>query len=458
MKIEDEILFGGARGGGKTDAGMVWIVEPVEHPKYRGLVIRRNSDDLNDWIARAKVLYANLGGEYAQREFRFPSGAVIVCGHLADENAYERYQGHEYQRMLIEELTHIPSERLYLKLLGSNRSTVPELRPQLFATTNPGGPGHRWVKARFIDPMIMKKRVYITLDGKQRSFRASERYVDTLPSGQTLTRVFVQSLVDDNPFIVKYDPRYIAYLDSLPADLRAMWRFGEWESGEVEGAYYSQQLAQVRREKRIALVPHDPTIEVETYWDIGVGDSTAIGFVQKTGLEFRFIDYYANEGEGIPHYAKILKEKAKDLGYNYSKHYAPHDIAVKEFGSGATRIETAKKLGIRFQIVERQKFEDGIEAARDIFPFCMFDRVMTEAFVDGLTNYRKKYNQRLGQFTNEPEHDWASHPADMFRYFALVNRGKHTSTSLKVRIRKEQLEREEMQSEREGFNPYKIFQ
>ena len=100
-KIEYEILYGGARGGGKTDVGQVFMLYDKDHPRYRGLVIRKNAGDLNDWISRAKVMYKPTGAMFVQGEIRFPSGATIVLGHLKDENAFEKYQGHEYHKILI---------------------------------------------------------------------------------------------------------------------------------------------------------------------------------------------------------------------------------------------------------------------------------------------------------------------------------------------------------------------
>src|SRR5579859_298948 len=123
-----EILYGGARGGGKTFAGMIWMLEYIDNPRYQGLVIRRNSDDLSDWIQRARHLYHSMGAEIVGNPpmIRFPSGAIIRTGHLKDENAYTKYQGHEYQKMLIEELTQITSESRYVQLIQSCRTTIPE--------------------------------------------------------------------------------------------------------------------------------------------------------------------------------------------------------------------------------------------------------------------------------------------------------------------------------------------
>ncbi len=143
-RTEYEILFGGSRGGGKTDAGLAWLIRWNSIPHYRALVIRRNSDDLRDWVDRAQIFYGTCGGRVVGNppEIRFPSGAKIRTGHLKDDNAYTKYMGHEYHKMLIEELTQIDSELNYLKLIASCRSTDPKLKPQIFSTTNPGGLGH----------------------------------------------------------------------------------------------------------------------------------------------------------------------------------------------------------------------------------------------------------------------------------------------------------------------------
>ena len=127
-------MYGGARGGGKTDCGMAWLLRATEHPDARMLVVRRNADDLADWIDRAHKMYpyAKIVGKPAT--IKFPSGAIIRTGHLKDDQAYTKYQGHEYQRVLIEELTQIPSEESYLKLISSCRSTIQGLEPRIFCT------------------------------------------------------------------------------------------------------------------------------------------------------------------------------------------------------------------------------------------------------------------------------------------------------------------------------------
>jgi hypothetical protein len=127
-----------------TDAGIAWLLRESHNPDLRALILRRNSTDLEDWIDRAWRMYSRLGFNKRGNppEFIGPSGCIFRTGHLADSDSYTKYQGHEYQRILVEELTQIPRERDYLRILSSCRSTIKDLEPRVFATTNPGGTGH----------------------------------------------------------------------------------------------------------------------------------------------------------------------------------------------------------------------------------------------------------------------------------------------------------------------------
>ena len=404
---EKEILFGGARGGGKTDAGQVWLLCHKDNPQYRALVIRRNADDLRDWIDRARTMYSGTGADFVGNpvEIKFPSGAIIRTGHLKDSNAYTKYQGHEYQRMVVEEVTHIAQEGDYEKLLGSCRSTVPDIKPRIFLTTNPDGPGHAWVKERFCcnEP-----------DDKPRTYKDEA-------TGRELARIFISSKIEDNPHLMEADPDYLVFLNSIQDPvLQRQWREGSWEDIPIEGAYYRKQIQEAREEDRITYIPWEESLSVYTFWDLGIGDSTAIWFVQRVGKEIRLIDYYENTGEGFPFYAKVLQDK----GYIYARHYAPHDIQVRELGSGKSRLETAQSLGIRFDIVPNISVEDGINAARTIFSKCWFDEDKCREGIRALSNYRKEFDEKNNCWKNKPLHDWSSHASDAFRYFAVGFRDK----------------------------------
>lgn len=187
----------------------------------------------------------------------------------------------------------------------------------------------------------------------------------------------------------------------------------------VEGAYYGKYIDQLREQKRICYVPYDKNLPVETWWDLGMRDSTAIIFTQRQGAEIRIIDYYENSNEGLLHYAGVLKDK----GYNYSAHYAPHDIAVKELGTGKSRLEQARDLGdglsIYFQVVPNIPLADGIECVRRILPNCFFDEQKTSTLVQYLSEYRKEWDEKLGRWKDKPLHNYTSHAADAARYLAV---------------------------------------
>lgn len=182
------------------------------------------------------------------------------------------------------------------------------------------------------------------------------------------------------------------------------------------GAYYAPQMIYLDKQepKRFQKIPWDPKLPVQTSWDLGVDDSTSIWFSQIYGMEIRLIDYYENSGEGLAHYAKILKEKP----YAYDTHYAPHDINVREFTTGKSRLESARDLGIRFIMVGKHELQDGIEAVRSLLPRCWFDLDNCERGIAGLREYRKDFDEINKVYRNTPLHNWASHPSDAFRTFA----------------------------------------
>lgn len=183
----------------------------------------------------------------------------------------------------------------------------------------------------------------------------------------------------------------------------------------LKGAYYANQIREAEEKGRFASVPFEERLPVHTFWDLGVGDATAIWFMQQTGREFRFIDYYENQGEGLAHYLKTLQDKE----YIYGEHFAPHDIAVREFSTGLSRLQLARDLGINFTIVPQHKLEDGIQAVRSVFRQCWFDKDKCRQGINALKSYTKKYNEVMKCYSDTPEHNWAAHGSDAFRYFAM---------------------------------------
>jgi len=184
----------------------------------------------------------------------------------------------------------------------------------------------------------------------------------------------------------------------------------------IQGAYYAQEMKTATSDGRVTNVPYDPAVGVTTAWDLGIGDSTAIFFAQYVGQEIRIIDYYENSGVGLDHYAKVLSKK----GYHYSEHILPHDVQVKELGTGKSRIETLDALGISdITIAPRLSVDDGIQAARSMIARCWFDEEDCARGIEALRQYRREFDERLKTWRGRPLHDWTSHGADAFRYLAV---------------------------------------
>ena len=183
----------------------------------------------------------------------------------------------------------------------------------------------------------------------------------------------------------------------------------------IRGAYYGKAIAQAEAEKRIGRVPHDPNLLVNTAWDLGVGDATAIWFYQRHRRELRLIDYAEASGAGLDHYARLLQAK----GYAYGEHVLPHDARVQELGSGKTRVETLTSLGIRPRVLNAHRVEDGINAVRLLLPRCWFDAEKCTHGLEALRHYRSEWDDRRQAFRERPLHDWSSHAADAFRYLAM---------------------------------------
>lgn len=194
-----------------------------------------------------------------------------------------------------------------------------------------------------------------------------------------------------------------------------------WEGGYnviVEGAIFAKELAKAQEENRITFVEPLAGIPVQTFWDLGQSDKTAIWFVQIVGMEFRVLDYYENNGEKMPHYIEILAKRA----YLYDEHCLPHDAEHEQLAAQSSikqqllvAIRNNPALGKTVKIVPRiPKKALGIDAARSIFDRCVFDREKTKPGVKCLRNYAFAKDTETGKISKEPKHDVWSNGSDAF--------------------------------------------
>lgn len=187
------------------------------------------------------------------------------------------------------------------------------------------------------------------------------------------------------------------------------------------GAYYAGLIGEAERAGRIGRVPHDPGLKVDTAWDLGIDDYTAIWFFQQAGREVRVIDYYETRGEGLQ---SVARSAIAARPYVYGTHHLPHDVTVRELGAaGRSRLETLDGLGVRpVSVGAAMDPEERINAARLMIPMCWFDGQACAAGLERLRAYRKRWNRGTRSYGG-PLHDDASHAADAFGEFAANRRG-----------------------------------
>jgi hypothetical protein len=200
-------------------------------------------------------------------------------------------------------------------------------------------------------------------------------------------------------------------------------------SAAIHGAYYARQMEQARADGRLRTVPVEPSIPVETWWDIGIGDATAIIFTQSVGREVHVIDYLEGAGQELAYYVRELSRRQ----YIYRTHVLPHDADHRELGSGKTIADQLRSLlrqvgtEAHVRVLPIADIEPGIEAARRLFPRCWFDETRCERLIKALMLYRAKWDDKGQILRRKPDHDhWSSHPADAFRYLATGYREQTT--------------------------------
>ena len=197
--------------------------------------------------------------------------------------------------------------------------------------------------------------------------------------------------------------------DQYEQEFEASW------VANVPGSIFGAEMQKADDEGRITKVPIDPTARVNTAWDLGINDATAIFFYQQIGHAIHVVDYLEQRNEGLPYYVRVLEKK----DYLWGRHYAPHDIEVRELGSGKSRREIAYDLGIDFRVLPMLPVEDGIHNAQVTLPRVYFDYERCKHGIEALRQYHRAYNDRTRAYGATPKRAWSTHGADAFRYMCL---------------------------------------
>lgn len=223
---EYEALYGGAAGGGKSDAIIAEALRQIDNPNYRAIIFRKTYPQCRELIIKSMRIYqaacpdAVYNG--SEHYWRFPSGAKIYFGSMPNAVSYLQYQGLSYSYIAFDELTHFTREE-YEYMISRNRADGAGLRVYIRATANPGGIGHGWVKERF----ITASEPGVPYEVKSQVTDGSGNRVDVSRS-----RIFIPSSVFDNAALLKNDPNYLANLALLPEANRRALLYGDWDSYE----------------------------------------------------------------------------------------------------------------------------------------------------------------------------------------------------------------------------------
>jgi len=195
--------------------------------------------------------------------------------------------------------------------------------------------------------------------------------------------------------------------------------YGASFTAAVPGAFYSGELKHLEAEGRIRPLEIDKNVSVDTAWDLGKTDSTAIWFIQQVGREYRLVDYFESSGLAMHAYVEVLFEKKVQHKWRYGRHYFPADVKQKEWLSERSRIESLSSLGIEPEVVPEHRVMDRINATRRMLDRSLIDPERCARGLEALRNYVREWSIELRDWRASPKHDWASHGADALGIFAI---------------------------------------
>lgn len=268
-------------------------------------------------------------------------------------------------------------------------------------------------------PTVRKpgSEIWVSFNPELESDDTYQRFVVHPPPGTVL----IPTSFRDNPFLSKELKDDIEHMKATDPDGYNNVYEGQCKQ-LVEGAIYKDQIILAQKQDRFTKVPYEAARPVDTFWDLGFGDNVSIWFAQSVGFEFRLIDFISDHLKDLSFYFKELAERP----YAYRTMWLPHDARAKTLAAGGRSIEQqVAAAGYKVKIVPNLSIADGIAAARTIFNRCWFDQDNCADGIHALKHYRYELDEALStpqneQFKKDPRHDWASHPADAFRYFAVA--------------------------------------
>lgn len=386
----------GGRGSGKSHFFAEMLVERCVARKTRAVCIREVQNSLRESVRQLIVdkIYA-LGVqdnfEILDAEIRCPHGGLIIFRGMQAYNAETIKSLEGYDIAFIEE-----AQTLSATSLRMLRPTIRAPGSEIWTVWNPRHDSDP-IDNFFRGASPPQSAIIARVNWSENPFFPEE---------------LRQEMEDDR----RRDPEMASHV---------------WDGGyEIvsEGAYYALALSEADQEGRIGDFGYDPALPVNTAWDIGVDDYTAIWFFQENGRQVRFIDYFETSGEGVEAIVEqalpelVAPEKRQSdrtVVYRYGRHFLPHDVRVREWGGGRSRLATLQEFGVKpINVGIASGPSERINASRALLPQCYFNRATTDVGLKRLRGYSRRFNKAMETFSG-PMHDENSHGADAFGEAAL---------------------------------------
>ncbi len=237
-----------------------------------------------------------------------------------------------------------------------------------------------------------------------------------------VTKLFIPAGIYDNPHLMKADPDYVKYLESLPLELRKRWLEGSWDDIVTDAQIYGVDMLKARTSGRITSVPIEPALRTFVAFDLGLKDFMVYWILQLHGKEKRLVKAYGNRNEPLKHYADKLREFERSTGALIEEVFLPHDAEVRsmQHDNLQTRKEKMEELGFNCTVVKRLPKNDSIENGRMLLQSAYFDEKGCEDGTKALRNYSKEFDEKANRYKDSPLHDWCSDWADSFQYMGTA--------------------------------------
>ncbi len=356
-----EVFFGGARGGGKTESSIGdWLQHSNTYGEHAiGIFVRRKLTQLSEVIARTKQIFPKLGATYneQQKTWTMPGGGRLKFVYLERDSDAEEYQGHNYTRVYVEEVTNFPNPGPINKLRATLRSAA-GVPVGMRLTGNPGGPGHNWVKARYIDPdprgyKVIEESTEFELNGKKIQV--------------SLHRVFIPSKLGDNRLLLESDPTYVLRLRQSGSEaLVRAWLAGDWSI--VDGAYFDEFASDVHILPTEVWLPRIPPVATRfRAMDWGSAKPFSVGWYVVSdgtwglprGALLKYAEWYGAKAPnvGLKMYAKPVAEGiiTRELQMRTRVDYGVADPAIFIQNGGQSIAEDMAVAGVQWRPADNKR-------------------------------------------------------------------------------------------------------